>query len=819
MLGCRAVPLHFCAVLLFTTAPTHAQRQADNTSAPPMSASSSRQTIDRFCVRCHNQRSRTAGLELDTLDVGRPSERPDAWEKVLRKVQTGVMPPTGAPQPDPALAEALTSWLTSELDRSAVEAPNTGPMPPVRRLTRTEYGNAIRDLLGLSDLPQKMALELLLPADNVTSGFDNVAELLFVSPTTLDQYLTAARKVSRLALGDPEYPIIDGDTFSPPPGQRQDIQLDGFPAGTRGGVMTHTYVPVSGEYQFTIAIGGLLTPPEQLEISVDDERVHLVRQPTPDISPGGYARPMSRFQACVPIQAGRRKIAATFVQSSVALDEAVVRSPLRPGPFGQQRVVVTGERERPPILSMTISRPSSPVPPESTPARDRIFVCRPGANVSEAACAERILSTLARRAYRRPITGEDLGGLVAFYEAGRHDGDFEEGIKFAIQRILVSPQFLFRTESQPADLVPGTVYRVSDLELASRLSFFLWSSIPDDELLELAERGTLSDPVILEAQVHRMLQDPRARSLVTNFAEQWLYLRDLDAKRMDYGRFPQFDEGLRRAMQKETELFLESVLLENQSVLDLLRANYTFVNERLAKHYGIKDVYGMHFRRVTFDEGDARGGLLGHGSILVLTSHATRTSPVGRGKWILENLLASPPPPPPAVVPPLVEQADDGKKLSMRDAMVLHRRNPACASCHVRMDPLGLALEHFNAIGAWQSSDASGAPLDVSGVMPDGTRFDGLPGLQELLTESQSQTFVTALTEKLVKYALGRDLTHHDAPVVRQIVREAAHEEHSFYALVRGIVTSLPFQARTAAAPSQVVASSRTVDGSAARED
>ena len=756
---------------------------------------------------------KTAGLTLDTVDVETPGGRADVWEKVLRKVQTGAMPPLGAPRPDPAAARALTSWLAGELDRSAVETPNAGRMALVRRLTRTEYGNAIRDLFELSALLQKMALELLLPADNVTSGFDNVAELLFVSPTTLDQYLTAARKVSRLALGDPEYPIIDGDTFSPLPGQRQDIQLDGFPAGTRGGVMTHTYVPVSGEYLFTIAIGGLLTPPEQLEITVDDERVHLFDQPTPDISPGGYARPMSRYQARVPIRAGQRKIAVTFTQSSAALDEAVVRSPLRPGPFGQQRVVVTGERERPPILNMTISRPSSPVPPGNTPARDRIFVCRPGANVSEAACAERILSTLARRAYRRPITAEDLGGLVAFYEVGRQDGDFEEGIKRAIQRILVSPHFLFRTESQPTDLPPGTVYRISDLELASRLSFFLWSSIPDDDLLELAERSTLSDPVVLEAQVHRMLQDPRARSLVTNFAEQWLYLRDLDAKRMDYGRFPQFDEGLKRAMWQETELFLESVLLENRSVLDLLRANYTFVNERLAKHYGIEHVYGTHFRRLTFDDGDVRGGLLGHGSVLVLTSHATRTSPVGRGKWILENLLASPPPPPPPNVPPLVEQADDGKELSMREAMVQHRRNPACASCHARMDPLGLALEHFNAIGAWRSSDASGAPLDVSGAMPDGTRFEGLPGIQEILTESQSQTFVTALTEKLLKYALGRDLTHHDAPVVRQIVRDAAPDEYAYYSLVRGVITSLPFQARTAAAPSQTGA------GPAARED
>ena len=546
-------------------------------------------------------------------------------------------------------------------------------------------------------------------------------------------------------------------------------------------------------------MAGCSSPPEQLEVSIDDERVHLFDQPTPDLSRGGYALPMSQFQTRLPIAAGPRKIAVTFVQSPMVLRETVVRHQQRPTSRGRGLgLIITGERTRPPIRKVTISRPSSPVSPASTPARDRIFVCRPSATVSEAACAERILSTLARRAYRRPVTEQDLEGLMAFYEAGRNDGDFEEGIKRAIERVLVSPQFVLRTESQPADLTPGTVYRISDIELASRLSFFLWSSIPDDELLKVAEGRRLKDPVVLQDQVQRMLEDPRARSLVTNFAEQWLYLRDLDSKRTDIARFPDFEEGLRSAMRQETELFLASVLLENRSVFDLLRANYTFVNERLAKHYGIKNVYGTHFRRVTFDDGDSRGGLLGQGSILVLTSHSTRTSPVLRGKWILDNLLAAPPPPP-ANVPPLPEKADDGTLLSMREAMVQHRRNPACASCHAIMDPLGFALENFNAVGAWQSSGASGSALDVSGVMPDGTKFDGLPGLQRVLTETQSQVFVTALTEKLLKYTLGRDLTHHDAPAVREIVRDAAQDEYAFYSLVRGVVNSLPFQARTAA--------------------
>jgi hypothetical protein len=445
--------------------------------------------------------------------------------------------------------------------------------------------------------------------------------------------------------------------------------------------------------------------------------------------------------------------------------------------------------------------------PMSTPARERIFVCRPNATIAETVCAKKILSTIARRAYHRPVTEQDVETLMPFYDAGRSEGGFEGGIKRALERILVSPQFLFRVEAAPGGSAPGAVYRLKDLDLASRLSFFLWSSIPDDTLLSLAEKGRLKDSAVLGQQVERMLADPRARSLVTNFAEQWLYLRDVDSKIMDDVLFPNFDEGLRRSMRRETELFLESVLLENHSVLDLLRANYTFLNERLAKHYGIPNVFGSHFRKVTFSPDDPRGGLIGQGSVLTLTSYGTRTSPVVRGKWILENLLAAPPPPPPPNIPTLVEKSIDGRVLSLRQAMEQHRRNPACASCHARMDPLGFALENFNAVGAWQTHTADGAALDVSGVMADGTKFEGLPGLRRVLVETKSQAFVTAMTEQLLKYALGRDLTYTDAPIVRQIVRDAAGDEYAFYSLVRGVAASFPFQNRRAPSDAAVAAS------------
>jgi hypothetical protein len=795
------------SILVLTAAGLAAQAQTSPSSSGKPAPDSLRVALNRYCVTCHNQRLKTAGLTFDAIDAVNVGEHAELWEKVLRKVESGAMPPAGAPRPDATAARVLTVGLAADLDRAAANAPNPGRAPAVHRLSRTEYGNVIRDVLAVQDLPQKMELRMLLPEDNTASGFDNIADLLFVSPTTMERYLSAATKVSLLAIGDLDHPIIDTDGFGLAAGQRQDRQVDDFPAGTRGGAVARTYIPLSGEYLLTIQLGGPLLDPEELEVSVDDQRVHLFKQTQPWTSAwwsAGYGNPGQRFDVRLPIQAGDRKIAVTFVQPPLTLGEEVVQKRERSG--GRFEKVLTGERQRPSIRRVTLSRPSSAVMPEHTPARDRIFVCWPSETVQERVCAKRIFSTLARRAYRRPVSEQDIQTLMLFYEAGRADGGFENGIERGVERILVSPQFLFRVESAPPGAAPGAMYRVKDLDLASRLSFFLWSSIPDETLLSLAEKGRLKDPTVLGQQVDRMLADPRAQSLVTNFAEQWLYLRDVDSKIMDDVLFPNFDEGLRRSMRRETELFLESVLLENHSALDLLRANYTFLNERLARHYGIPNVFGSHFRKVTFSADDPRGGLLGQGSVLTLTSYGTRTSPVVRGKWILENLLAAPPPPPPPNIPALAEKATDGRVLSLREAMEQHRRNPACASCHARMDPLGFALENFNAVGAWQTRAGDGAALNVSGVMPDGTKFDGLPGLRRVLVDTKSQAFVTAMTEQLLKYALGRDLSYADGPAVRKIVRDAAADDYRFYTLVRGVVASLPFQNRRAPSETAVPA-------------
>ena len=738
------------------------------------SPSSVRPVLDQYCVTCHNQRLKTAGLALDTVELNDVREEAEVWEKVVRKLRTKAMPPVGRPRPDDATADAVASWLETQLDRAAAARPNPGRVPAVHRLSRREYGNAIRDLLAIEHFPKQMDINLLLPADNVSSGFDTLADLLFVSPTVLDSYLTAARKISRLAVGDPAFPLMINTHFLHP-GLRQDEQLIDFPVGTRGGIAISTYLPLDGEYVLELSAGNFVAP-EVLEISVDG--VHAHRFTAEDEHP---------LEVVLPMRAGPRRIVATFVQSSFALGESVVRMPQR------------NRGLQPAITDVVLRGPTSAVGPGRTPSRDRIFVCRPSGVVEEAPCAEEILSTLARRAYRRPVNDADLQRLLPLYQMGRAAGGFEMGIQRALERILVSPQFLFRLEPDPPGLAPGTVYPISDLELASRLSFFIWSSIPDDELLDVAGRGVLKDPAIMERQVRRMLEDPRSQELVTNFAEQWLYLRDLESKRPDQGVFPDFDEGLRDAMQRETKLFLDSVLRGDQSVLDLVGANYTFVNERLAKHYGIENVYGSHFRRVTFDAGSGRGGLLGQGSILTLTSHAYRTSPVLRGKWILDNLLSAPPPPPPPNVPALRERTTDGQALSMREAMVQHRANPVCASCHQLMDPLGFALENFDALGRWRTRAESGEALDVSGVSPDGTKFEGVAGLSQFLV-SQPKQFVYGMTDKLAKYALGREMEYYDAPAVRKIVREVAAEDYKFSSLVLGIVRSLPFRMNKTAA-------------------
>ena len=745
--------------------------------------------LERYCVTCHNERLQTADLALDGLDPSDITVGAETWEKVVRKLRLRAMPPAGRPRPDDAANDALATWLETSLDRAAAVTPDPGRRPALHRLSRTEYRNAVRDLLALDDLPKELDVEVMLPADNATSGFDNLADLLFVSPTLMERYLGAARKISRLAVGDPTMlPIVD--TYRIDRDLVQDRHVEGMPLGTRGGTRVRSYLPLDGEYLITIEFPGAAREPHDVEVSVDGERVGLFtvgENPQGRLAKGVFIpNADADVQVRVPLRAGPRELAVAFLPKSGAVSGGVVRS-------GRSR------SRQPSIASLIVSGPYGADGVGDTPSRQRLFSCRPGTSAGASdrlTCAREILSTLARRAYRRPVSEPDLERLLPFYELGLAEGGFERGIQRVVERVLVSPEFLFRIERDPAGVAAGEVYRVSDLELASRMSFFLWSSIPDDELLDLASRGRLGDQGVLDEQVRRMLADPRSEALVTNFAAQWLYLRDLELKEPDTGYFPGFDENLRQAFRRETELFIDSILRDNRSVLELLTASHTFVNERLAQHYGIPHVYGSHFRRVELQD-EARRGLLGQGSILTLTSLANRTSPVLRGKWILENLLSSPPPPPPANVPALDETTEDGQPRSMREAMEQHRVNPACATCHMLMDPLGFALENFDAVGRWRTLSESRTPIDATGQLPSGERFEGPAGLRAQVLKSPDQ-FVSTVTDKLLTYALGRGVEHYDAPTVRAIVRDAARDDYRFSSIVVGIVNSTPFQKRKA---------------------
>jgi hypothetical protein len=753
-------------------------------SAAPLSTTPAA-VFTKYCVVCHNAKLKTGGFVLDTGELEHVGDHAEMWEKVVQKLRTQAMPPARMPRPDEATYNSTAAWLETELDRASAEHVEPGKLPLLHRLSRTEYENAIRDLLALDALPKEMDYSLLLPADNASSGFDNIADLLFVSPTAMESYLESARKISRLAIGDPSMPVMV-NTYRLSGEHTQDVHVQGLPFGTRGGLGVRTDVPLDGDYVFKIELAGFPREPDQLEITVDGARAQLV-DVGPKPQPGGAPRgrgPVKPIEIHVALKAGPRMLGVTFVQKTQARDEDTVRPRMR------------GRGTELAIEMVTISGPYKGQTASDTPSRRRIFVCRPASAADETACAKQILSTLERRAYRRPVTDADLQDVMPFYVEGRKDGSFDSGIEQAVARLLVSPQFLFRIERDPPNIAPGTPFPVSDLELASRLSFFIWSSIPDDELLNVAARGKLKDPAVLEHQVRRMLADPRAESLVTNFAEQWLYIRDIDAKKPDELLFPDFDETLREAFRHETDLFLDSVLLQgNHSVLDLLTADYSFINERLAKHYGIPNVEGTYFRRVTFPPDSQRGGLLGQGSILTLTSYATRTSPVLRGKWILENILSSPPPPPPPNIPALkTEASDTGKPLTMRQAMEAHRANPVCASCHARMDPIGFAMDHFDAVGRWRDTEA-GQPIDSSGGLPDGTNFNGVGELKKALLRHPEQ-FIGTVAEKLLMYGISRNVQYYDQPAVRAIVRQAASSNYSFASLVLGVVKSAPFQMR-----------------------
>ncbi len=771
-------------------------------------ASAERALVDRYCVACHNERLRVADLTLDTADVGDVGAHPEIWEKVVRKLRAGAMPPAPRPRPDAETYAAFTVWLETELDAAAARSPDPGRTDTFHRLNRSEYHNVVRDLLALD-----VDVAALLPADDGSYGFDNIAGVLGISPTLLERYLSAAKKISRLAIGRPA-PSATAETFRLTADLTQDVRVDGLPFGTRGGTRFDFTFPEDAVYGIRVQLSrdasGTLKPfdtPHRLEVSLDGELLETftVGEPPP---PGAarsspeYRDWLARQRAAddgwevrAPVRAGPRTVQVTFHQKTSAYAETLRQPFLRP------YTSITGgdTRYQPYVGSVTVAGPfeaSGARPAESTPSRDRVFVCRPASRdaADEAACAREVFSTLARRAYRRPVTERDLAVLLQFYEQGRAEGGFEAGVELGLRRLLASPDFLFRVAREPAGAAPGTPYRVPDLELASRLSFFLWSSIPDDELLDLAEAGTLHRPEVIEAQTRRMLADPRADALVENFAGQWLYLRNVRALTPDEDLFPDFGEALRRSFQRETELFFASVLREDRSVLDFLTADYTFVNERLARHYGMPNVYGSHFRRINLPDASRRG-LLGHGSILAATAYPTRTSPVLRGKWVLENLLGTPPPLPPPDVPSLEETTSDGAARSMREAMEQHRANPVCASCHRLMDPPGFALEQFDAVGRYRTRNEANAPIDASGVLPDGTVFEGAAGLREALL-GRPDLFVTTLTEKLLVYALGRGVEHHDAPAIRAITREAAADGHRFSSLILGVVKSPPFQMR-----------------------
>jgi hypothetical protein len=747
--------------------------------------------LSRYCVECHNPVELTGNLSIDPNGLRSVGAQAEHWEKVVRKLRARSMPPDD-PRPSDGAYAAAASYLETELDAAAAAHPNAGEVPLFRRLTRTEYRNAIRDLLGIDRMPAELDFELLLPADNASSGFDNIADLLFVSPVVMERYLAAAQKIARLAIGDMQTPVLV-NIHQLSEQQPQDDRVDELSFGTRGGLAVESYFPLDAHYLVEVETAGPVREPHEIELSVDGARVAVVTVgAAAGIAPFGGRAP-DRVTLQAPITAGPHVVGITFVEHSEALDESLVRLRMR------SRGVL------PAIAMATIRGPYEATGPGDTPSRRRIFVCRPGSEAEERPCAREILSALARRAYRRAATDADLTDLLPFYEAGRAEGGFDGGIELALERLLVSPQFLYRIESAPApdtkvtavaiERAQPSVHAVSEVELASRLSFFLWSSIPDDELLELALARRLRSPGVLRHQVERMLADPRSESMVTNFAAQWLFLRDAEIKEPDIFLFPDHDVTLRKALARETELFVDSVLRGGGSVLELLTAKHTFVNERLAKHYGIPHVRGTYFRRVELGGDNPRSGLLGQASVLTVTSYSTRTSPVLRGKYVLDNLLASPPPPPPPDVPALkTEDEERGAPLTMRAAMERHRANPVCASCHAKMDPIGFALEHFDAVGRWRDDDG-GQPIDPKSELADGRVIDGLEGVKSLLLD-RPELFVAALTEKLMMYALGRNVQYYDAPAVRAVVRAAADENYDFESLVLGIVESVPFQNR-----------------------
>jgi len=791
------------------TADPRAAAAAASTPAQTGDAATQRAVLTKYCVTCHNQKLKTGGLALDTLDLADLSNHTDEWEKVVRKVRTGAMPPVGRARPDHEVAANLVGWLETELDRNAFEHLNPG-RASLQRLNRREYANAIRDLLAVEIDPASF-----LPADVAGFGFDNNADALTLSAALTERYLGAAAKISQMAMARPRgMPAPDTITVPSDSDQGQRAS-DDLPFGSRGGVAFTYYFPADGEYQFEMrpretgvsgGFEGVTAEPHQIEVSIDNVKIWSGRIGGPEFGGGRQqggagtyitddrdkkVAEMLTFTA--PIKGGEHLVQVYFVQKTAAyledlFDRSLLREPYRKG------------QGQPNLSTVAITGPQQGTAHAGESAsRARILTCKPASPADEAVCAKKILSTLARRAYRRPVAPAEVQELVDVYGEGAKRGGFESGIEMALRGILVSPDFLFRLETDPVGAAANTPYRVSDVDMASRLSFFLWSSIPDDELLRLAEKKTLQKPDVLQQQIHRMLADPRSEALVDNFAGQWLFIRNVAGHQPSPEVLFHYDDNLRRAFEQETKLFFASIVRENRSALDLLDADYTYVNERLAKHYGIPGVFGERFRRVTLEADSPRRGLLGKGSILMTTSYPNRTSPVIRGKWILENIFGSPPPPPPPNVPDLKDERDPRKILPMREQMAAHRKNPVCAGCHAQMDQLGFSLENFDGIGEWREVYSSGARVDASGELPDGTKFNGPTELRQVL-KKHSDEFMTTMTEKMLTYALGRGVEASDAPAVRKIKRDAAKDNYRFESLIQGVVTSVPFQMKLTAA-------------------
>jgi mono/diheme cytochrome c family protein len=789
----RKLPLFLAGVALsaLTFGPTSAQQGEAEPGQTTQAAQAA--VLNTYCVTCHSDKARTGGLTLEHADLLDIPKGAQTWEKVIRKVRAGMMPPPGMQRPDKATLDAFSVFLENSLDQAAALKPRPG-RATIHRLNRTEYANAIRDLLALD-----VDGASLLPPDDESSGFDNIADVLNVPPSLMERYLSASWNISRAAVGNPGI-APSMVTYRVRPDLSQDQHIDGMPLGTRGGILIQHTFPLDGEYTIKVRLWRNtfdlmrgMEDPHDIEIAMDGARLQLVHAggkedfASMSANPGTFGADLDRrLTVRIPVKAGTHTISAATILRSNAQRDDLIKPFLRTTVDGLD---ITGD---PSIDRVTIDGPYGQVGSGDTASRHKIFICTPHASSEETACAKRILSALGRIAYRKPLNDASLATLMDFYRHGRaNNASFESGIESALQFILASPEFLFRFEPDPSNIAANTVYRIDDLALASRLSFFLWSSIPDDQLLTVASQGKLKDPVVLQQQVKRMLADRRSNALIANFAEQWLFLRNLKAAAPDLEAFPDFDDNLRRAMKEETTLFFDSIMREDRSVVDLLNADYTFVNERLARHYGMPNIYGSQFRRVKVPS-EARRGLLGQASILTVTSYPNRTSPVERGKWILTNLLGVPPSPPPPNVPPLQENSENGKPRSLRERMEQHRKDPVCAGCHKSMDPIGFALENFDAVGHWRNND-EGGKIDPSGTMFNGAPLDGIVGLRKALVD-QHEIFVGVMTEKMLTYALGRGLEYYDMPTVRKIVQEARNNDFRFSSVVMGIVKSTPFQ-------------------------